>query len=207
MSGKVSALICHAGDELNEEGLARWIASFSDLRVVIRIHEPASRKWRRLRRELTRIGAARMLDVAAFRIVHSLLYGRQVTAWRAETVSRLKADFPDTMSVEYIDVPNANDAASVEALRRHGVDFAIARCKQILNRRVFEVPTHGIFVLHPGICPEYRNAHGGFWALANDDATRVGTSLLRIDAGVDTVESPIEFRQRAEHLESGGNLG
>jgi len=41
-------------------------------------------------------------------------------------------------------------------------------------------------VLHPGICPEYRNAHGAFWALANIDLGRVGLTLLKIDKGVDT---------------------
>ena len=40
--------------------------------------------------------------------------------------------------------------------------------------------------MHPGICPEYRNAHGCFWALANNDRERVGMTLLRIDRGVDT---------------------
>ena len=41
-------------------------------------------------------------------------------------------------------------------------------------------------MLHPGVCPEYRNAHGCFWALANGDVDKVGMTLLRIDAGVDT---------------------
>jgi len=40
------------------------------------------------------------------------------------------------------------------------------------------------FVLHPGICPEYRNAHGCFWALVNRDLARVGVTLLRADRGV-----------------------
>jgi methionyl-tRNA formyltransferase len=40
--------------------------------------------------------------------------------------------------------------------------------------------------MHPGICPEYRNAHGCFWALARNDPGRVGMTLLRIDAGIDT---------------------
>ena len=41
-------------------------------------------------------------------------------------------------------------------------------------------------MLHPGICPEYRNAHGCFWALAKRDLDRVGMTLLRVDPGVDT---------------------
>jgi methionyl-tRNA formyltransferase len=44
----------------------------------------------------------------------------------------------------------------------------------------------GTFVLHPGICPEYRNAHGCFWALTRRDFERVGMTLLRVDPGIDT---------------------
>jgi len=47
-------------------------------------------------------------------------------------------------------------------------------------------PTVGTFVLHPGVCPEYRNAHGCFWALTRRDLERVGMTLLRVDPGIDT---------------------
>jgi methionyl-tRNA formyltransferase len=40
--------------------------------------------------------------------------------------------------------------------------------------------------MHPGICPQYRNAHGCFWALAERDLENVGMTLLKIDKGVDT---------------------
>ena len=62
----------------------------------------------------------------------------------------------------------------------------IAVCKCLLKKSVYTIPTKGTFVFHPGICPEYRNAHGCFWALANDDPERVGMTLLKIDDGVDT---------------------
>ena len=55
-----------------------------------------------------------------------------------------------------------------------------------LKPAIFELARKGTFVLHPGICPEYRNAHGCFWALANRDLSRVGMTLLRVDTGVDT---------------------
>ena len=40
--------------------------------------------------------------------------------------------------------------------------------------------------MHPGICPEYRNAYGCFWALANTDLERVDVTLLKIYKDVDT---------------------
>jgi methionyl-tRNA formyltransferase len=61
---------------------------------------------------------------------------------------------------------------------------------------VFSVPRAGTVVLHPGICPEYRNAHGCFWALARRDVDTVGATLLRIDEGVDT--GPVFAYYRAD---------
>jgi methionyl-tRNA formyltransferase len=80
--------------------------------------------------------------------------------------------------------PSTPEAAAF--IRRCGPDLMLARCKSLLSQEVFELPVRGTFVLHPGICPEYRNAHGCFWALANDDLQKVGATLLRIDKGVDT---------------------
>jgi methionyl-tRNA formyltransferase len=71
-------------------------------------------------------------------------------------------------------------------------DLMIARCKFILRPEIFSIPSAGTFVLHPGICPEYRNAHGCFWALVNRDLARVGMTLLRVDSGIDT--GPIFFQ-------------
>jgi methionyl-tRNA formyltransferase len=76
----------------------------------------------------------------------------------------------------------------------------IARCKFILRPEIFKIPIGGTFALHPGICPEYRNAHGCFWALANRDLDRVGMTLLRVDKGVDT--GPIFFQAGCEHDEA-----
>ena len=62
----------------------------------------------------------------------------------------------------------------------------IARCKRLLHERIFSRPAKGTFVMHPGVCPEYRNSHGVFWALAHGERDKVGLTLLQIDKGVDT---------------------
>jgi methionyl-tRNA formyltransferase len=56
--------------------------------------------------------------------------------------------------------------------------------------------------MHPGICPEYRNAHGCFWARATGDAGNVGMTLLRIDRGVDTGPVFGYFRVTPDQRES-----
>jgi len=53
-------------------------------------------------------------------------------------------------------------------------DLMIARHKVLLTLEIFEVTTIGTFLMHPGICPEYRNAHGCFWELANGGLDKLG---------------------------------
>lgn len=116
-----------------------------------------------------------------------LRLARRDAAWKDDAVRQLRERYPaDLSAVPQIVVssPNSEEARAFMAGLRP--DVAIARCKVILKREVFELPRVGTFVMHPGICPEYRNAHGCFWALVKRDFDRVGMTLLRVDAGIDT---------------------
>jgi methionyl-tRNA formyltransferase len=96
--------------------------------------------------------------------------------------------------------PNSPEAQAFIAAQQP--DLVVARCKTLLSERIFGIPTLGTFVMHPGICPEYRNAHGCFWAMATGDRDNVGMTLLRIDKGVDTGPVFGYFRIDADPRES-----
>lgn len=180
-------LICHEEDPIDREGLARWLASFSTLAGIVVIREKKARSWKRIRREIRRVGALRFLDVLAFRLHYRLTRATADAAWKERTLERLRARYPAIPAGTPVYVTHSPNAAGAEAfIRSRAPDIMLARCKVILKKSVFSIPRDGTFVLHPGICPEYRNAHGCFWALANDDLERVGVTLLRIDEGVDT---------------------
>lgn len=216
-------LICHEQDRLDTEGLASWLANSLRLAGLIIIRDPRSRLWRAARREVRRVGWVRFLDVIAFRLFARLRLAGPDRAWKASEIDRLRRRYPadlDTVPRIIVSSPNSSEArAFLERLRP---DLAIARCKIILKQAIFGVPRVGTFVLHPGICPEYRNAHGCFWALTQRDFDRVGMTLLRVDAGIDTgpiflhgtyafdeVEeshSVIQYRTVTENLDAIGNV-
>ena len=179
-------LICHEGAELDREGLARWLASFSNLVGVVVLREKTGRMRRRIRHEVERVGAARFLDVLAFRLYYKLLLAAQDHAWQERKLEELRATYPELGDVPVLVTHSPNSAEAEQFIRRLSPDIVLARCKTLLKESVFSIASRGTFVMHPGVCPEYRNAHGCFWALASDDAEKVGMTLLRIDKGIDT---------------------
>lgn len=182
-----TVLVCHADSRLNREGMSRWLASFTDLAGIVVIEERPSRMLVRIRREITRIGILRFVDVLAFRVYYRLVESRADARWLNEQLALLASRY-DTVSpaVEVLRTPDPNSDEVAMFLRRLQPDLMIVRCKRILKERIFSLPRSGTFVLHPGVCPEYRNAHGAFWALAKRDIANVGLTLLKIDRGVDT---------------------
>lgn len=178
-------LICHENALLDREGMARWLASFSELAGIVVLREKGGRKIKRIRREIERVGLPRFVDVSAFRLYYKLFLAGDDERWEAEKLAEMRAAYPEQNAPVLIThSPNSKEAE--DFIKSCVPDIVIARCKVILNKRIFSIATVGTFVMHPGICPEYRNAHGCFWALARGDFERVGMTLLKVDAGVDT---------------------
>jgi Formyl transferase len=180
-------LICHEDEPLNRIALPRWLASFSTLAGMIVLQETRQQKQRRIQREMTRVGFLRFLDVLAFRLYYATFLADTDRQWEQKQLAELCRRYPEIPETTPVLVSTSpNTAEAREFLRSAKPDLMLARCKFILKEDIFTIPASGTFVMHPGICPEYRNAHGCFWALANGDLQRVGMTLLRIDRGVDT---------------------
>jgi hypothetical protein len=180
-------LICHEEDRVDAEGLAGWVASRLELVGIIKLREAPERLFTKVRREIRRVGLWRFLDVLAFRLYYRLKLSQADTLWAEHAVADLRRRYPASFAeVPVLVAPDPNTRAVRRFLARLRPDLMLARCKFILKPAVYGIPRFGTYVLHPGICPEYRNAHGCFWALANRDLKRVGMTLLRVDAGVDS---------------------
>jgi folate-dependent phosphoribosylglycinamide formyltransferase PurN len=180
-------LICHENDPLDSEGLASWLASTMNLTGLIVIREGTARRWRVARRQIRREGWLSFADVLAFRLYSAIVLARRDGQWKERALMRLRARFrADLGGVRRLVVSDPNSREARAFLSELKPDLLLARCKFILKPEIFNTPARGTFVLHPGMCPEYRNAHGCFWALVNRDHARVGMTLLKIDEGVDT---------------------
>ncbi|MCA9023915.1 MAG: formyl transferase [Planctomycetaceae bacterium] len=192
-----TVLICHADREIIRYGTAPWMDSFSNLAGIIEIEDRPGSRWKSVQREVRRIGWLRLLDVVAFRLYYKLFLAEQDTIWAEQRLEQLKQTYsPLREDVPILRTHSPNSKASQEFLTSLEPDIIYAACKHILKPRIFSIAKTGTLVIHPGICPQYRNAHGCFWALASNDLDHVGGTLLQVDAGIDT--GPVYKYLRAE---------
>jgi len=94
--------------------------------------------------------------------------------------------------VRRIDVGNANDPTSVEALRSLDADVLVVLGTSILSDEVLAVPKRYALNLHGGALPDFRGVYSDFWALVSDRSDRVGSVVFHLDPGVDTGEIALE---------------
>lgn len=85
-----------------------------------------------------------------------------------------------------INVASVNAADCVAALQRLNPDVVVVNGTRIIAKRVLTSVPAPFVNTHAGITPLYRGVHGGYWALANDDAAHCGVSVHLVDAGIDT---------------------
>jgi Formyl transferase len=182
-----SVLIVQHDAALVRQIMPRWLASFTDLSGILVIREPGGYRLAKLKRSLRTEGLLGTLDLLAYRLYHRLFHVAGDRQFEDETRQSLGTEYPPVRyEVPILEVGSPNSPEAQAFVQSCQPDVMLACCKHILKPAVFEQAQLGTFVMHPGICPEYRNAHGCFWALVNGDLERVGMTLLKIDRGIDT---------------------
>jgi len=187
MTTPQTVLLRHQESRFDREVIGRWLAATTDLVGEIVIEPDWTRQLNTLKHELRRSGITGLIDAIAYRLYYDAALNNKEKPKTDALISDIQAEYPDFSVPEY-HVADPNNEETVDILRNLTPDLMLARCKVLLSKSVYAIPKHGTFVIHPGICPEYRNQHGCFWALANGDDDKVGFSLIRINDGIDTGE-------------------
>ena len=84
-----TALVCHDGADLSQEGIARWLGSFLNLVGIVVLREKKRKTYRRIKWEVKRVGAVRFLDVLAFRIYYKFFLSRKDQIWQQKKLAEL----------------------------------------------------------------------------------------------------------------------
>ena len=157
--------------------------TFHIARVVI---EKKPSRLRMMRRRAKRLG----LGTAAGQLLF-VLFNKAVLAPRAEPrIAHLlqelglnDAPIPESVVTR---VESVNAPETVHLLQTLQPDAVVINGTRIIAKRVLTATDAPFLNTHVGITPRYRGVHGGYWALAMDDAEHCGVTVHLVDEGIDT---------------------
>lgn len=139
-----------------------------------------------IRNRVRKLGWPAVLSQMAFiALIRPLL--RSSAAARVREICRINTmeiHEPLTPAIRRVDNINSPDAVSL--ITNANPDVVIVNGTRILKRHVLESTNATFINTHQGITPTYRGAHGGYWALHQNDPQRCGVTLHLVDQGIDT---------------------
>ncbi len=161
----------------------RLAAEFGPLPAII---EPPLARARLLRIRLRKLGLVAVASQLAFLIGVRPLIARQGRGRiaRIKAANRMDAS---PIPAQYISrVPSVNAPETIALIAKFDPKVIVVNGTRIISRNVLADARAPFINTHAGITPKYRGAHGGYWALYNNDPERCGVTVHLVDAGIDT---------------------
>lgn len=92
------------------------------------------------------------------------------------------------LSEKVVYLKSVNDPECISLLKQVNPELVIVNGTRIISKEVLS-SIHVKFInIHAGITPKYRNVHGAYWAVVNNDMANCGVTVHLVDPGIDTGE-------------------
>jgi folate-dependent phosphoribosylglycinamide formyltransferase PurN len=89
-------------------------------------------------------------------------------------------------SEKIINLKSVNDNQCLLLLQKIKPELVIVNGTRIISKEILNSISVKFINIHAGITPKYRNVHGAYWALVNNDAENCGVTVHLVDPGIDT---------------------
>lgn len=156
---------------------------FGVFRIIV--EEPVSQR-QLLRRRAEKLGWRTVAGQILFKLLVAAPLGRRSRA-RQAAIRQQHALRAENLPADRLSrVPSANSPECIALLQAWQPDVVVVNGTRIIAKRVLTSVPCPFLNTHAGITPLYRGVHGGYWALANNDAAHCGVSVHLVDAGIDT---------------------
>jgi methionyl-tRNA formyltransferase len=158
-------------------------AEFGVHRIIV--ETPVSQK-QLLKRRAEKLGWPTVLGQIAFKLLIAGPLSRSSQPRLHELKQANHLNDQPLPAGRTIQVLSVNAPECIALLQELNPDVVVVNGTRIIAKRVLTSVPCTFINTHAGITPLYRGVHGGYWALANDDAAHCGVSVHLVDAGIDT---------------------
>jgi folate-dependent phosphoribosylglycinamide formyltransferase PurN len=186
------------GDQPNQAALCHKLRPHCDIRAVV-LSENVPRKSPT---------GARRLRLLANRVAGRVAGRPFVAAWQRmqQAYAELYPGFPEAPVVR---VRNVNDAPTVEAIEKAAPDLIVVSGTNLVGKKIISMTSQkmGMVNLHTGISPYVKGGPNCTnWCLAEKSFHLIGSTVMWLDAGIDTgniiatEQAPLDGRETLDEL-------
>jgi len=152
--------------------------------VKVIVESPVPKK-RLIQNRMKRLGAVTVIGQVLFILLNKYL-AKKASLRTAKIKQQYGLDCAPVDISKIVNVESINDERVIAILDQYKPDVIVVNGTRIIAKHILDAADVPFINTHAGITPKYRGVHGGYWALANDDAEHCGVTVHLVDTGVDT---------------------
>lgn len=159
----------------------------ADLNVVGVVQEDPVRTSQFLKKRAARLGCVTVAGQLAFRAAVQAPLGVLSRGRRTAIIEENGLNLGIIPSSALAHVQSVNAPETRQLIKELAPDVILIQGTRIIGRRLLDEFASVPFVnVHLGITPAYRCVHGGYWALAEGEPEKFGSTIHLVDRGIDT---------------------
>jgi methionyl-tRNA formyltransferase len=147
-----------------------------------------------LKRRIKKLGIVNVTGQVFFQITISKYLSLASWKRRREILDKYGLNPAAIASEKMVKLNSVNDRTTIALLQKLNPEVVVVSGTRIISDEVLKCITARFINIHAGITPKYRNVHGAYWAIVNNDMENCGVTVHLVDKGIDT--GNIIYQQR-----------
>ncbi|HSN09178.1 MAG TPA: formyl transferase [Hanamia sp.] len=177
-------LILLARQGLSTSVLYNSLKDEFDIEAII-LEKPVSMK-EFLKKRIKTLGIWKVVGQILFQLLVAKFLNLASSKRKKEILEKYGLKDTPLPAEKVIGVPSVNSAECISLLQKIKPELVIVNGTRIISKEILKAVPVKFVNIHAGITPKYRNVHGGYWAIVNNDIENCGVTVHLVDEGIDT---------------------
>ena len=152
---------------------------------AIIIEQPVSRK-EFLKKRIKKLGRWNVFGQILFQISIVPFLNFFSSNRKREIIDNYNLDDSPLPEGKIIRVNSVNSVKCISYIKKINPELIIVNGTRIISKEVLDSTEVKFLNIHAGITPKYRNVHGAYWSIVNNDLDNCGVTVHLVDKGIDT---------------------
>lgn len=139
-----------------------------------------------LKKRIKKLGLGKVAGQVLFQFTISKYLALASAKRRQEILYEYGLNATAVDSEKIIKLNSVNDKSTIALLQKINPELVAVNGTRIISNEVLQCISAPFINIHAGITPKYRNVHGAYWAIVNNDMENCGVTVHLVDKGIDT---------------------